>query len=304
MSGVEPPPDGSPDTGKLRRALGRFVTGVTVVTTRDAVGAPLGFTANSFTSVSLDPPLVLVCVGHEVEGFDAYRRCPGFAINVLGESQRALSGRFAAEHPDRFGGVRWRQGAYGAPILEGCVAVLECAPWRRIEAGDHMILIGRVLRCEGSGDRPLAYWRGSYRRLPTEVDDLAHEGGPAQPPGPESMGDDDRELLCAETARLVMGWTAADIPWAYDGATPVWHTSAGEPVMTVFSWRPDRNDAQSMQVLDRMVDLGFELTLTVGGARTIVQIGRGSMPVARVEDADRRIALLRAALAGLGSARG
>ena len=118
------------------------------------------------------------------------------------------------------------------------------------------------------------------------------------------MSDDNRELLCAETARLVMGWTAADIPWAYDGATPVWHTSAGEPVMTVFSWRPDRNDAQSMQVLDRMVDLGFVLTLTASDARTVVQIGRGSMPVARVEHADRRIALLRAALAGLGSARG
>ena len=118
------------------------------------------------------------------------------------------------------------------------------------------------------------------------------------------MSDADRELLRAETARLVMGWAAADIPWAYDGSAPVWHTSAGEPVMTVFSWRPDRNDVQSMQVLDRMVDLGFEFTLTVGGARTVVQICRGAMPVARVEHADRRIALLRAALAGLGSARG
>ena len=118
------------------------------------------------------------------------------------------------------------------------------------------------------------------------------------------MSDDDRELLRAETARLVMGWTAADIPWAYDGATPVWHTSAGDPVMTVFSWRPDRDNAQSMQVLDRMVDLGFEFTLKVSGARTVVQIGRGSTPVVRVEDADRRIALLRAALAVIGSAGG
>lgn len=101
-----------------------------------------------------------------------------------------------------------------------------------------------------------------------------------------------------------MGWTAADIPWAYDLATPVWHTAAGEPVMTVFSWRPDRDDAQSMQVLERMVELGFELTLTAGGERTFVQIGRGSMPVARGEHPDRRIALLRAALAGIGSARG
>ena len=184
MSDNEPLTDGGPDTATLRRVLGCFVTGVTVVTTRDDGGVPLGFTANSFTSVSLDPPLVLVCVGHEVEGLDAYRRCSKFAINVLGESQRALSDRFAAEHPDRFGGVRWRPGAHGAPILEGCVAALECAPWRRIEAGDHMILIGRVLRCEGSGDPPLAYWRGSYRRLPAEVDDPAHEGGLPQPPCP------------------------------------------------------------------------------------------------------------------------
>ena len=117
------------------------------------------------------------------------------------------------------------------------------------------------------------------------------------------MSDDNRELLCAETARLVMGWTAADIPWAYDGATSVWHTATGEPVMTVFSWRPDRNDAQNMQVLDRMVDLGFEVTMTVGGGRTVVEIGRGSMPAARGEHADRRTALLRAALAGIDSAR-
>ena len=144
---------------------------------------PLGFTASSFTSVSLDPPLVLVCVGHEVEGFDAYRRCPEFAINVLGESQRALSDRFATEHPDRFGGVRWRQGAHGphgAPILEGCIAALECVPWRRIEAGDHMILIGRVLRCEGSGGRPLAYWRGSYLCLPSGRDGIANDDGPGK----------------------------------------------------------------------------------------------------------------------------
>ena len=181
MSDNEPLTDGSPDTATLRRALGCFVTGVTVVTTRDAGGVPLGFTANSFTSVSLDPPLVLVCVGHEVEGLDVYRRCSEFAINVLGESQRVLSDRFATEHPDRFGGVRWRQGAHGAPILEGCVAALECVPWRRIEAGDHMILIGRVLRCEGSGDRPLAYWRGSYRRLPCDRDDIVHEDGSQKP---------------------------------------------------------------------------------------------------------------------------
>ena len=118
------------------------------------------------------------------------------------------------------------------------------------------------------------------------------------------MSDDGLELLCAETARIVMGWTAADIPWAYDGVTPVWHTAAGDPVMTVFSWRPDRDDAQNMQVLDRMVELGFELTLTPGSGRTVVRVGRGAMPIVRGEHADRRIALLRAALAGVGGAAG
>ena len=300
LPAIDPPPDGSPDTETLRRVLGCFVTGVTVVTVRDTGGVAHGFTASSFTSVSLDPPLVLVCVGHEVERVDVYRRCSEFAINVLGDSQRALSDRFAAERPDRFAGVRWREGLRGVPILEGCIASLECASWRRIEAGDHMILVGRVLRCEDSDGRPLAYWRGSYRSLPPVSAGPAHDERGASA---SSMSDDDRELLCAETARLVMGWTAADIPWAYDGATPVWHTAAGDPVMTVFSWRPDRNDAQSMQVLDRMVELGFEVTTTAGGGRPVVEIDRGSMPVARAEHDDRRAALLRAALAGVGSAR-
>ena len=115
------------------------------------------------------------------------------------------------------------------------------------------------------------------------------------------MSDDDHESMCAEIARLVMDWTATDIPWAYDGVTSVWHTAGGDPVMTVFSWRPDRDDAQNMQVLDRMLVLGFGLTLTAGSGRTAVQFSRGSMAPARVEHRDRRIALLRAALAGIRS---
>ena len=110
------------------------------------------------------------------------------------------------------------------------------------------------------------------------------------------MRDDDHDILCAETARLVMGWSAAEVPWAYDGATSMWHTAAGEPVMTVFSWQPDRNDVHNMQVLDRMIELGFDLTLTACGERTVVEFARGSAPVARSEDPDRRVALLRAAL--------
>lgn len=154
------------------------------MTVRGEDGRPHGFTANSFTSVSLDPPLVLVCVGHETECLEAYRQCSQFAVNVLGDSQRAISDRFAAEHSDRFAGVCWREGSYGLPILEGCIASLECAAWRRIEAGDHMILVGRVLGCEDSADRPLAYWRGRYRSLSPDGDAGVHRDG--RPIGPST----------------------------------------------------------------------------------------------------------------------
>ena len=94
-----------------------------------------------------------------------------------------------------------------------------------------------------------------------------------------------------------MGWTTVEVPWAYDGVVSLWHSADGDPLMTVFSWRPDRNDSQNMQVLDRMTGLGFELTLTVRGKRTVVQFSHGSRPVARNDHRDRRIALLHAALA-------
>ena len=116
------------------------------------------------------------------------------------------------------------------------------------------------------------------------------------------MMDDGLERMCTEIARLVMGWTATDIPWAYDGVTAVWHDAAGVPIMTVFSWRPDSSDAQNLQVLDRIVDLGFELTLTVHGEGTVVEITRRSKPVARADHPNRRVALLEAALNATRSA--
>ena len=96
-----------------------------------------------------------------------------------------------------------------------------------------------------------------------------------------------------------MGWTSADVSWAYDGVVSLWHTADGDPLMTEFSWQPDRNDAQNLQVLDRMIDLGYELTLAVCNGRAVVHVSRGSALVARGEDGDRRIALLRAALAAV-----
>lgn len=98
-----------------------------------------------------------------------------------------------------------------------------------------------------------------------------------------------------------MGWTMVDVPWAYDGVVSLWHTADGDPLMTRYAWQPDRNDAQNLQVLDRMIDLGFELALAVRDGRTVVQFSRGTASVARGEDGDRRIALLRAALAAARS---
>ena len=96
------------------------------------------------------------------------------------------------------------------------------------------------------------------------------------------VGDADPEALCAEAARLVMGWETAEVPWAYDGVTSLWHTAGGDPVMTEFSWRPDRNDVQNMQVLDRMIGLGFELALTARGGghgRSVQPWVEGGRPV-------------------------
>ena len=118
---------------------------------------------------------------------------------------------------------------------------------------------------------------------------------------PSRLTESEREALCSGVARHVMGWVSAEIPWAYDGMTSLWHTHDGDPIMTVFSWRPDRSDTQNMQVLDRMTDLGFELVLTVHGDRTVAQFALNSERVARGEDCDRRVALLRAALEAVDS---
>ena len=107
--------------------------------------------------------------------------------------------------------------------------------------------------------------------------------------------------MCADVARLVMGWVSANVPWAYDGVASLWHTKSGDPLVTVFSWRPDRCDTQNMQVLDRMTELGFQLVLTVQEDRTVAQFNVGGEPVAHSEDRDRRIALLRAALDAVSS---
>ncbi len=151
-----------PDQRALRDAFGRFTTGVTVLTTREACGAPRGFTANSFSSVSLDPPLVLVCVSHNAHSAPAFRAAPHFGINILSADQRHVSNLFASQTPDKFERTAWHPGPHDVPLLPGSLATLICARHKLVEAGDHMILIGEVLQTQSREAQPLGYHRGNY----------------------------------------------------------------------------------------------------------------------------------------------
>lgn len=161
----------------LRRALGNFVTGVTVVTTVDGEGRPRGLTANSFTSVSLDPPLVLVCIATASSSCAVFEASGGFAVNVLSEEQRPICDGFAARSADRFAGVAWAPGATGAPRLEGSLVSLDCSVHGRMPAGDHMILIGRVEDYAVLPGRPLVFGQGGYIPLGVQQDAVARPVG-------------------------------------------------------------------------------------------------------------------------------
>ena len=154
------------DSRTLRDALGCFATGVTVVTCLDAVGDPVGLTANSFTSVSLDPPLLLVCVAKVAASLDALSAAPHFAVNVLQTGQQPASIRFSTPEEDRFGITPWSTGETGAPLLMESLAVFECERSAVHDGGDHAILVGHVIRASFDANLdPLLFFRGRYRRL-------------------------------------------------------------------------------------------------------------------------------------------
>ena len=150
------------DARDLRSAFGHFATGVTVVTTLDTTGAPCGFTANSFTSVSIDPPLLLVNIARSAYGCDAFTGSRGFAVNILAANQRELSNRFARAGTDKFANQHWHAEITGSPIIEGVVAWFDCEHFEQVEAGDHIILIGRVLQYAYNTHAPLGFCRGAY----------------------------------------------------------------------------------------------------------------------------------------------
>jgi flavin reductase (DIM6/NTAB) family NADH-FMN oxidoreductase RutF len=161
----------------LRVAFGTFLTGVTVITTRDVDGIPRGMTANSFTSVSLDPPLLLICVGKSATSFPAFAASPSFAVNVLHDKQTRLSAAFASKAKDKFENVAHDTVHTGAPILRDCLTWFDCSVHQRLEVGDHVVLIGRIQAFGTSPSAPLGFCRGRYAEV---KDPLPREWSPSR----------------------------------------------------------------------------------------------------------------------------
>ena len=155
------------DQQELRTALGAFLTGVTIVTARGPDGEPVGMTANAFTSVSLDPPLILVCVGEQASSYETMANADQFAVHVLAADQDELSSTFAksaGSGVDKFDGVSWSEGDGGVPLLDEYLSCLQCRTTQRIPAGDHVVLIAEVeaIDFDKNGRAPLGFLRGKY----------------------------------------------------------------------------------------------------------------------------------------------
>jgi flavin reductase (DIM6/NTAB) family NADH-FMN oxidoreductase RutF len=153
------------DAASFRRTLGQFATGVTVVTTRDASGRPLGLTVSAFCSVSLHPPLVLVCIDHRSETNAAMRESGLFAVNVLAEDQEDVSRRFAAPGRAKSDGFPFAEGRHGLPLVAGALAHVECRVRSFHDEGDHAVWVGEVRSLDARPGRPLLHHAGAYARI-------------------------------------------------------------------------------------------------------------------------------------------
>jgi len=153
------------DPYEFRQLLGRFATGVTVLTVATADGRPMGMTANSLSSVSLQPPLISVCVDRDAELHDVIVKAPEFVVNVLGSPQEALARRFSDKHEDRFDGVGYHLSPEGLILLDGALAHVICERYAEYPGGDHTIVLGQAVGGGTSDGRPLLYYRGGYAAL-------------------------------------------------------------------------------------------------------------------------------------------
>ncbi|MCB6183029.1 flavin reductase family protein [Leeia sp. TBRC 13508] len=161
------------DPMEFRKALGSFVTGVTVVCTRQPDGTPRGFTANSFTSVSLSPALLLVCIGKTASSYPIFSEADIFSVSILAENQKNVSSIFASKAPDKFAQAAWHEATTGAPIVSDSAAWFDCKTHQVVDAGDHIILIGEVVDFDHQPVNPLGYCKGAYVSFSLSQDALA-----------------------------------------------------------------------------------------------------------------------------------
>lgn len=194
-SGQQPGVEDGFDVAGYRRALGSFATGVTIITTRDADGTPLGLTANSFNSVSLNPPLVLWSLANRSRSLDAFRTAQHWAVHVLGTHQEALSSRFAKTGTDKFAGLEVDEGLGGVPLLHDCTARFQCRTAFQYEGGDHVIFVGEVLEFDWTETAPLVFHGGRYAHA------TAREPLPSSPRSAEIAGSFNEDFLGYQLAR-------------------------------------------------------------------------------------------------------
>jgi flavin reductase (DIM6/NTAB) family NADH-FMN oxidoreductase RutF len=152
------------DDAQFKLAMSHFASGVTVVSTEHE-GRPYGMTVASFASLSLHPPLVLVCIEKSVKTHDAIADAGAFGVSILGLTQQDISGRFASKRDDKFEGVNVRRGELGIPLIDGATCALECRVHAQLPGGDHTIFIGEVVDARMNDDAPLVYYRSAYREL-------------------------------------------------------------------------------------------------------------------------------------------
>lgn len=150
---------------EFRAALGRFASGVTVVTTKDAAGRLHGITVSAFCSVSLAPPLILICIDKQTGSHHAFEQNEFFTVNILREDQQHYSDQFASHLPDKFHGIEFHENDNGVPVLKDVLANLECRRVNAHDNGDHTIFVGEIEKTTVTDGKPLVYFHGNYRKL-------------------------------------------------------------------------------------------------------------------------------------------
>jgi flavin reductase (DIM6/NTAB) family NADH-FMN oxidoreductase RutF len=153
------------EKAEFRRALGHFAAGVTVVTAKLADGQAVGITVTAFSSLSLEPPLALICIDRRARIHDHLQVGSAFAVNLLGQDQEFVSRRFASSEPDQFREIGYREGTSGSPLIAGAIATVECRITELLPGGDHTIIVGTVEATTVAEGKPLLYFRGGYAQL-------------------------------------------------------------------------------------------------------------------------------------------